>query len=121
MSTAHSLPITVDEDWLAMQSAGSLSPFKQLLLTCQADISPRVNDLFASDDHVAGALLESAKPAELSDDFLSRLSARLEADTPVQQPAKSTTETETTPEWMPAPLADYTSSSLFNNMPSFAT
>ena len=77
MSTAHSLPITVGDDWLAMQSAGSLSPFKQLLLTCQADMEPRLRPIFASDDHVAGALLESAKPAALSDDFLARLDARL--------------------------------------------
>jgi putative transcriptional regulator len=78
MSSAHSLPVTVDDDWLAMQSAGSLSPFKQLLLTCQADINPHVREAFITDDHVAGALLESAKPAVMSDDFLSRLNARLD-------------------------------------------
>ncbi|MEO1965888.1 MAG: hypothetical protein ABGY14_11400, partial [Hyphomonas sp.] len=86
MSTAHSLPITVGDDWLAMQSAGTLSPFKQLLLTCQADMAPHLRPLFASDDHVAGALLESAKPAALSDDFMSRLDARLIADEQAKAP-----------------------------------
>lgn len=111
MNSATSLPVTVDDDWLAMQSAGSLSPFKQLLLTCQADINPHLRDALSSNDHVAGAMLESAKPAALSDDFMARLNARLEAGHQVgQAPDTDTTataETEPRPEWMPAPLADY--------------
>lgn len=111
MNTAPSLPVTVDDDWLAMQSAGSLSPFKQLLLTCQADIHPRLRDAFASNDHVAGALLESAKPAVISDDFLTRLNARLDTEEKARPAASSdkptgSAETER-PDWMPAPLADY--------------
>lgn len=107
MSTAHSLPITVGDDWLAMQSAGTLSPFKQLLLTCQADMAPHLRPLFASDDHVAGALLESAKPAALSDDFMSRLGARLIADEQAKAPTSGAAHAAPTPDWMPAPLADY--------------
>ncbi|KCZ82603.1 anti-ECFsigma factor ChrR [Hyphomonas adhaerens MHS-3] len=108
MNSANSLPVTVDDDWLAMQSAGSLSPFKQLLLTCQADINPRLRDAITSNDHVAGAMLESAKPAALSDDFLTRLNTRLDADLPVQSEANGETRDEDgRPEWMPAPLADY--------------
>lgn len=111
MSTAHPLPTTVDDDWLAMQAAGSLSPFKQLLLTCQADINPLLQEVFASHDHVAGVMLESAKPATLSDDFLTRLTTRLDAVEPAQvsqdEPTTGTSQTSHTPEWMPAPLADY--------------
>ena len=107
MSTAHSLPITVGDDWLAMQSAGSLSPFKQFLLTCQADMEPRLRPIFASDDHVAGALLESAKPAALSDDFLARLDARLTEGEQAQAQVSEAAETSIAPDWMPAPLADY--------------
>mgnify|MGYP001394344877 CR=1 FL=1 len=94
MNSANSLPVTVDDDWLAMQSAGSLSPFKQLLLTCQADINPRLREAITSNDHVAGAMLESAKPAALSDDFLTRLSARLDADLPAQPEADDDTHDE---------------------------
>lgn len=111
MSSANSLPVTVDDDWLAMQSAGSLSPFKQLLLTCQADINPHVREAFVTDDHVAGVLLESAKPAVMSDDFLSRLNARLDTEeasnTAVNAASANTHEESDQPEWMPAPLADY--------------
>ena len=110
MNSAQSLPITVDDDWLAMQSAGSLSPFKQLLLTCQADIKPRLKETFDSNDHVAGALLESAKPATLSDGFLSRLNARLDTEdltSPTMSPDPDHAADQDKPEWMPAPLADY--------------
>ncbi|MEZ6000893.1 cupin domain-containing protein [Hyphomonas sp.] len=109
MNSAPSLPNTVDDDWLAMQSAGSLSPFKQLLLTCQADINPRLKKTFDSNDHVAGALLESAKPAALSGDFLSRLNARLDTEQAIPPAADADTNliNEDEPEWMPAPLADY--------------
>jgi len=111
MSSATSLPVTVDDDWLAMQSAGSLSPFKQLLLACQADINPRLRGALASNDHVAGAMLESAKPADLSDDFMARLNARLAAgyqvDPATGTDAATSSETGQNPEWMPAPLSDY--------------
>jgi putative transcriptional regulator len=111
MSSAHSLPVTVDDDWLAMQSAGSLSPFKQLLLTCQADINPHVREAFITDDHVAGALLESAKPAVMSDDFLSRLNARLDTKVAgkasVDAASAGARGKDNQPDWMPSPLADY--------------
>lgn len=110
MNSAQSLPVTVDDDWLAMQSAGSLSPFKQLLLTCQADINPRLKDTFDSNDHVAGALLESAKPMALSDDFFSRLNSGLDTapeNAPVANVDTDSAKGQEQPEWMPAPLADY--------------
>jgi putative transcriptional regulator len=111
MTTVHSLPITVDEDWLAMQSAGSLTPFKQLLLTCQAEMDPRLQQVFTANDHVAGAMLESARPEALSDDFMTRLTARLDSCEPARtsgaEAATAAPGVNDTPEWMPAPLADY--------------
>jgi len=107
MTAATSLPITVDDDWLALQSAGTLPPCKQLLLNCQADLKPNVQTAFAASDHIGGALLESSQAADMSNDFMERLSARLNApQAPVATtPAKA--QNERTPEWMPASLADY--------------
>lgn len=109
MTEAHTLPITVDDAWLAMQSAGTLSPFKQLLLTCQAEMCPSVQAAFSAGDHIGGALLESAKGADLSDDFIQRLSARIDQDTDRMPPeaGHASTDTQDQPEWMPAALADY--------------
>ena len=111
MNTSSSLPITVGDDWLAMQSAGTLSSFKQLLLTCQADMTPGLREAFDVNDRVAGVILESAQAAELSGDFLDRLTARLNTTAPASvrrnTGAPDQSEVDTPPVWMPAPLADY--------------
>jgi putative transcriptional regulator len=107
MTAATSLPITVDDDWLALQSAGTLPPFKQLLLNCQADLKPSVQDAFVVSDHIGGALLETAPAADISADFMERLSARLNAPEAPIRVKPSEASDANTPEWMPAPLADY--------------
>lgn len=109
MTEAHTLPITVDDAWLAMQSAGTLSPFKQLLLTCQAEMRPAVQEALTASDHIGGALLESAKGADLSDDFMQRLTARIDQDTDHASPAPASApaDAQDAPEWMPGALADY--------------
>jgi len=109
MTEADKMPITVDEAWLAMQSAGTLSPYKQLLLACQAELRPEVRQAFAISDQVGGAILESAKGTDLSDTFMQRLSERI-------APASAQTTTEShrpgmqsanDPEWVPGALSDF--------------
>lgn len=109
MTEANSLPITVDEAWLAMQSAGTLSPYKQLLLACQAELRPDIKQVFAAGDHIGGALLESAKGEDLSDAFMQRLSERIDGSAEPVEPDvnKPLTLSPERPDWMPDVLADY--------------
>lgn len=109
MTEANTMPVTVDEAWLAIQSAGTLSPYKQLLLACQAELRPKLAEAFAVGDQVGGALLESAKGADLSDRFMLRLSERLEpsAGQPAAGDDEPVRQGQTDPDWMPAALSDF--------------
>jgi len=103
MSTA---PITIDESWQVIHSAGALSPFKQLLLECQAEIRPDVQETLALADHIGGALLESATSTPLSASFMAQLSERLgQEDATDEEPTSGSVDEN--PEWMPAALSDY--------------
>lgn len=108
MTQTNSPPVTVDEAWMAMLSAGSLSPHQQLLLECQAELRPELRNLLAAGDHIAGALLETAKATPLSPGFMSALERRLAAsatDTPAAEKADAPASQR--PEWMPAALDAY--------------
>lgn len=109
MTEANSLPITVDESWLAMQSAGTLSPYKQLLLACQAEMRPEIQQVFSAGDYIGGALLESAKGEDLSDAFMQRLSDRIGLAAGQMEPdiSEPSTRSPDQPGWMPDALADY--------------
>jgi len=106
MTRMSSAPKTVDESWQVLHSAGTLSPFKRLLLECQAEIRPDVQDTLVLADHIGGALLESATSTPLSPSFMAQLSARLgeENTADAVQPPVGTAEN---PEWMPDTLSDY--------------
>lgn len=108
MTQTHALPITVDEAWLAMLSAGTLSPHQQLLLECQAEMRPELQGLLSAGDHIAGALLETAKGAPLSDGFMASLEKRL-APSPAEAPDSRDAGEPAAPrpDWMPAALESY--------------
>lgn len=99
-------PHTVDEEWVAAYSAGTLSPAKQLLLDCQLAIRPSVGEIVDASDSIGGALLETAAGSELSDEFerglADRISRQPVPETPPPSPVKATL-----PDWMPAPLSNY--------------
>ena len=109
MTEATALPITVDEDWLAMLSAGTLSPCKQLLLACQAEMRPEVRQIFDVNDHVGGALLESAAGADLTDTFMQRLTDRLDTSEQIQtrEVSGESEKADGRPDWMPHALSDH--------------
>lgn len=108
MTQTNSLPVTVDEAWLAMLSAGTLPPHQQLLLECQAELRPELRSLLAAGDHIAGALLESAKGTPLSSGFMQVLEQRLAtAQIDTRAAEKIYEPGSERPEWMPPALDAY--------------
>lgn len=106
MSPTRPMPITVNEEWLAMHSAGTLSPFKELVLACQAELRPELNETLGLIDHAGGVLLESAKGEDLSAGFMDALAGRI-SEQAAAEPAAQVQAAADTPEWMPPALSDY--------------
>jgi len=95
----------VSDEWLMSYSAGTLSMPKQMVISCQAALKPELARDLSMLDCVGGVTLESAPAAELSDDFLARLTDRLDADDEEARPI-GTQASASAPEWMPQPLSD---------------
>lgn len=97
-------PITVSEEWLAAYIGDSLSEGKELAIACQASINEKAAREIGSLYETAGAILETAPVAELTEEFGSRLLDRLDQapeTLPTAQPAESSEN------WLPAPLRDW--------------
>ena len=99
-------PLTVEDEWLSLQSAGALSDAKQFLLDCQADMRPDVRGTFGASDHVAGALLEGAPSEALSDAFLGKLTSSLSGPH-IEPDVEEAPSLDAYPDWMPKRLAAF--------------
>lgn len=104
---------TVDSEWLAAYSAGALSDAKRLLIGCQIALQPQLAARVERIDEIGGAFIETAKGADLSDDFERRLSAAIDKAGPVAEriaaheairPAAAQNSDD---RWMPAPLREF--------------
>lgn len=99
--TARERLHTAPEESIAAYVAGSLSPAKSVVLACQASMSEEISVLLAKTELVAGALLENATGAALSNGFTEKLLAALDVapeDAHVRDPIKLKES------WTPLPL-----------------
>lgn len=102
-------PRTVEDEWLAAASAGTLSNAKALLLACQAEIEPSVSQSLAQLDDVGSAMLETTHGEEMSDAFFENLFDAVDAASNDNTDNITTVAQKTpeAPDWMPSALADF--------------
>lgn len=98
---------TVDSEWLAAYSAGSLPDAKRLLIGCQIALQPQLASQVESIDQIGGAFIETAKGEGLSDGFDLKLAAAI--DRAERKVGKRTAAVKSEPDesWMPAPLKEF--------------
>ncbi|MEM9495205.1 MAG: ChrR family anti-sigma-E factor [Pseudomonadota bacterium] len=100
---------TLEDDWLAAYAAGGLSRAKRLLISCQAAVQPKLSAMLNGFDHIGGAFLEAAHGESVSDGFMTRMMAGLDApqderSDAAPSPARDADERQA---WMPAPLKSF--------------